>query len=141
MLFKSRQILSLLLPTILATTFAASPPLAVDIPSRCEFSLQIPPRLQWGANYGYCGETSFVSAGLFFGQYCSQYEARRLASPGVRQSLETSQLLLGASGGGRVSNNDELAAKSMRLRYETWHARPTETVAFLGWVKKNVSEG
>ena len=141
MVFKSPQFLSLLLPTILATAFAASPPLAVDIPSRCEVSLQIPSRLQWNANYGYCGETSFVSAGLFFGQYCSQYEARRLASPGVKQSLEISQLLLGASGGGRVPNNDELAAKSLRLQYELWHARPTETVAFLGWVKKNKSEG
>ena len=141
MLFKSPLFLSLLFPTILATAFAASPPLAVDIPSRCEISLQIPPRLQWNANYGYCGETSFVSAGLFFGQYCSQYEARRLASPGINQSLEISQLLLGASGGGRVPNNNELAAKSLRLQYESWHARPTETVAFLGWVKKNVSEG
>ncbi len=141
MFFKSFHFLLLLLPTILATAVAASPPLAVDIPSRCEVSLQIPPRLQWNANYGYCGETSFVSAGLFFGQYCSQYEARRLASPGVNQSLEISQLLLGASGGGRVPDNDELAARSLRLQYESWHARPNETVAFLGWVKKNVSEG
>jgi len=120
---------------------SAWPQLAVDIPSRCEFSLEIPPRLQWGANYGYCGETSFISAGLFFGQYCSQYEARRVASPGKNQSLDISQLLLGASGGGRIPNNDELAAKSMHLQYEAWHVRPEETQAFLGWVKKNLTEG
>jgi len=141
MFIKSIQVLSFLLPTILTTAFAASPKVAKDIPSRNEFSLEIPPRLQWNENYGYCGETSFISAGLFFGQYCSQYEARRLASPGVPQSSKSSQLLLGASGGGRVSNNDELAAKSMRLEYETWHRRPLETLAFLGWVKKNVTQG
>lgn len=120
---------------------SAWPQLAEDIPSRHEFSLEIPPRIQWGANYGYCGEASFISVGLFFGQYCSQYEARRLASAGINQSLEISQLLLGASGQGRIPNNDELAAKSMRLQYEAWHARPEETISFLGWVKKNLTEG
>jgi hypothetical protein len=129
--------------TLFFLTFLSSawPQTAIDIPSRYEFSLEIPPRLQWGANFGYCGEMSFISAGLFFGQYCSQFEARRLASPGKNQSLEISQLLLGASGDGRIPNNDELAAKSMHLQYEAWHARTEETQAFLGWVKKNLTEG
>ena len=29
----------------------------------------IPPRLQWNENNGYCGEMSFISAGLYYGQY------------------------------------------------------------------------
>ena len=63
----------------------------------------IPPRTQWNANYGYCGETSFISAGLNYGQYLSQYDARAVASPNIRQSLPDSQLLLGV--------NDVAAAK------------------------------
>jgi len=40
---------------------------------------------QWDANYGYCGEVSLISAGLYYGQYISQYDARALASPNVPQ--------------------------------------------------------
>ncbi len=35
------------------------------------WKLDIPPRFQWNANNGYCGEVSFISAGLYYGQYCS----------------------------------------------------------------------
>jgi hypothetical protein len=38
----------------------------------------IPPRLQWEANFGYCGEVSLISAGLYYGQYLSQYDARAI---------------------------------------------------------------
>ena len=40
----------------------------------------MPPRIQWNANFGYCGEVSIISAGLYFGQYMSQYDARAIAS-------------------------------------------------------------
>lgn len=36
-----------------------------------EWKLDIPPRYQWNANNGYCGEVSFISVGLYYGQYCS----------------------------------------------------------------------
>ena len=36
-----------------------------------EWKLDIPPRFQWNANNGYCGETAFISVGLYYGQYCS----------------------------------------------------------------------
>jgi hypothetical protein len=39
-------------------------------------SNDIPPRLQWNHNAGYCGEVSLISAGLYYGQYISQYDAR-----------------------------------------------------------------
>ena len=32
----------------------------------------IPARVQWNENNGYCGATSIISAGLYYGQYVSQ---------------------------------------------------------------------
>jgi len=95
---------------------------------------KLPPRIQWDANYGYCGEVSFISAGLNYGQYISQYDARALASKNARQSLESSQLLLGV--------NDVAAAKAMHLSATAFNMaqKPTST-AFLSWVKSNVTAG
>ena len=90
----------------------------------------LPPRLQWNANFGYCGETSFISAGLNYGQYISQYDARAIASNNAGQSLESSQLLLGV--------NDVAAAEAMHL---TAVAKQATTVSFLTWVKSNVIAG
>ena len=53
------------------------------IPTRFQQAIDVPPRRQWNENSGYCGETSFISAGMYFGQYCSQFTARSIASPGV----------------------------------------------------------
>ena len=64
-------------------------------------------REQWDANGGYCGETSFIAAGMTFGQYTSQFTARGLAAPGIPQAQPASQLLLGV--------NDQAAARAMRL--------------------------
>lgn len=94
----------------------------------------IPPRLQWEANYGYCGETALISAGLYYGQYVSQFDARAIASPNIRQSKRGSQLLLGV--------NDAAAATKMRLKAVEWNS-PTMANAneFLAWVKDNVLVG
>ncbi len=94
----------------------------------------IPPRLQWKANWGYCGEVSFISAGLYYGEYISQYDARALASPGVPQNLKDSQLLLG--------KNDLKIAAAMHLNMMRWDAHAeSSTPQFLGWVKDNVAQG
>jgi len=95
----------------------------------------LPSRLQWNANNGYCGEVSFISAGLHFGQYISQYDARALASPGVAQNLASSQLLLGV--------NDASAAKKMHLKSTSWNNSGSASGAssFLVWVKTNVVAG
>ena len=90
----------------------------------------LPPRLQWNTNFGYCGETSFISAGLNYGQYISQYDARAIASNNANQSLESSQLLLGV--------NDVAAATAMHL---TAVAKQATTASFLTWVKSNVVAG
>ncbi|HEV7322322.1 MAG TPA: C39 family peptidase [Ensifer sp.] len=94
----------------------------------------IPPRLQWEANYGYCGEVALISAGLYYGQYVSQYDARAIASKNIDQSRQESQLLLGV--------NDTYAAKHMRLKAIRWNtdAKPNGN-DFLAWVKENVAAG
>jgi hypothetical protein len=99
-----------------------------------EYELDEPPRLQWNANSGYCGETSFISAGLYYGQYCSQYTARSIASPGVPQSNPDSQLLLG--------NNDVSTAVAMRLAASPWNGTArTPTKNFLAWTKSHLLSG
>lgn len=117
---------------MLALSVRASP--AASVASRYDARLDIPPRLQWNANHGYCGEVSFISAGLFFGQYLSQYTARALASPGVPQSRRSSQLLLGV--------NDLEAARAMRLDAVPWdNSLDDASREFLAWVKAQVLAG
>jgi hypothetical protein len=103
----------------------------VGVPSEASLRLDLPPRLQWYANYGYCGETSMIAAGLYYGQYTSQYDARALASPGVPQSSARSQLLLGV--------NDLRAAAAMHLAAIEWPTyRNGSTDDFLVWIERNV---
>lgn len=98
------------------------------------YSHDIAPRLQWNENSGYCGETSFISAGLHFGQYCSQYTARSIASPGVNQANPNSQLLLGV--------NDTSAARKMKLAAAEFdNRRQRSTREFLEWVKQRTLAG
>ena len=103
-------------------------PLAVTVAN------DIPARVQWNANFGYCGEVSFIQAGMYYGQYVSQYDARTLASPGVAQNLERSQLLIGV--------NDVATAARMHLNGVAWTPQPSPDPApFLAWVKGNVARG
>ncbi len=87
----------------------------------------ISPRLQWNENNGYCGEVSFISAGLYYGQYLSQYDARSLACNGGSQT--ENQLLLGI--------NDQIAAPAMRLNAIQWQGSSN----FLAWVKEQTDQG
>ena len=123
-----------------AVSAPARPAAAVSAPARPAAATtytagsRLPPRIQWNANYGYCGETAFVSAGLYYGQYISQYDARAIASKNTRQSLESSQLLLGV--------NDVAAAKAMHLNATAFNtAKQPTSRAFLTWVKSNVVAG
>ncbi len=93
-------------------------------------SNDIPPRLQWNHNSGYCGEVSLISAGLYYGQYISQYDTRAIATQGAPQNKD--QLLLGI--------NDQYAATQMRLKFIEWQEETT-TEQFLAWVKQNVIRG
>jgi hypothetical protein len=94
----------------------------------------IPPRLQWNENNGYCGETAFISAGLYYGQYLSQYDARAIASNDTPQYETDAQLLLGV--------NDQYAATQMRLTSSEWTPGTGSTTDdFLAWVKGEVIQG
>jgi len=117
-----------------ARAITGTPIAAAPAPTTYTAGSKLPPRIQWDANFGYCGEVSFISAGLNYGQYISQYDARALASKNARQSLESSQLLLGV--------NDVAAAKAMHLNATAFNTaqKPTST-AFLSWVKSNVTAG
>ena len=129
----SRPVVVDTVPTALSTpvmSAATQPPSAPAVTPIYRAGSNLPPRRQWDANFGYCGETSFVSAGLNYGQYISQYDARAIASKNARQSLESSQLLLGV--------NDVAAAKAMHL---TAVAKQAPTPSFLTWVKSNVTAG
>jgi hypothetical protein len=92
------------------------------------------PRQQWNANFGYCGETSFIAAGMRHGQYTSQWTARRLASPGIPQWRRDAQLLLGV--------NDRVAAKRMRLRVTRFDNHGQRSARrFLAWSKRRFVHG
>ena len=102
----------------------------------------IPSREQWNSTNGYCGEVSLISAGLFYGQYMSQYDARALANldfPGKKPQL--TQILIGYSDAGTQDNNVSNALKNMHLSYEQFDNKRPATQAtsnFLTWIKTHV---
>ncbi len=80
-----------------------------------------------------------IMAGMRFGQYTSQWTARRLASARTSQTLEASQLLLGVS---PPDGNAVTAAAGMRLNMVSYNnARPSSTPEFLAWIKQHVVQG
>jgi len=98
------------------------------------WSLDLPPRKQWNANGGYCGETYLIGAGMHFGQYCSQFTARKAASPHAKQSDPKSQLLVGV--------NDTRAAKAMKLEAQPFNpSGQNSTAEFVSWIKACVAGG
>jgi hypothetical protein len=95
---------------------------------------EVVPRIQWNANSGYCGETSFICAGLNFGQYCSQWTARTLASDRPQYQAD-SQLLLG-------TGLDVRAAMEMRLNASEFPGGSNvSTPEFLVWIKSHLIQG
>jgi hypothetical protein len=94
--------------------------------------LDLPGRRQWDENFGYCGEVSLITAGLYFGQYLSQYDARAIASQNKTQTSSSSQLLLGV--------NDVYAAGQMQLEATAWPTTQS-TAQFLQWIKQHIASG
>lgn len=102
------------------------------------FSLKnISLRYQWCANHGYCGETSFISALMYYGGYMSQYTMRQLA---MKYNKETThicgQLLLNG-------NTDTNIAKKLGFTYESYPNKNTpneDTDDFINWIKTNNSK-
>jgi len=86
-------------------------------------------RTQWFANFGYCGETSFIQSGLLYGQYVSQWDFRDRLSH--HQSNAADQLLLGV--------NDGQAASLLGLAYETYAV--TDPAQFFAWAQGHTKQG
>ena len=112
---------------LLVQSGPAQPPRAAPGPPGGRI-LDLAPRQQWNANFGYCGEIAFIVAGLSFGQYLSQYEARAVASASASQSAEGSQLLLGV-------NDGAFAARS-HLELSRWSGGTG--AEFLAWIRGHV---
>lgn len=120
-------------------TYGPPPPNpAPAIPGAFVKRLGMPARFQWNANYGYCGETSFIAAGMMFGQYTSQWTARALASPGKPQTWVYSQLLLGTNPG-TGHQNSLIAAEAMKL--DAVSIDQVETSDFISEIKAGVAAG
>lgn len=91
-------------------------------------SNDVPARIQWDSNNGYCGETSLIAAGLYYGQYMSQYDVRALIGS------QKDQLLVGV--------NDQKAAALMHLEADCWDFNEQQsTEEFLSWVKQQANQG
>lgn len=108
----------------------------------------IPVCTQWNENHGYCGEASLIAAGLYFGQYMSQYDVRALAmqaspSPTTPPQHDpckhipcqvNTQLLIG--------ENDTFVAQHMHLAATEWpQADGATSQDFLAWVKEYALQG
>ena len=104
------------------------------------------PRLQWLANWGYCGETAMIAAGMSLGQYTSQWTARQMAggnpTPAVNQTRQSSQLMLGFPPTASPPPTWVAAAQQMRLTATGYDSTDeASSHDFLAWVKQQVVAG
>jgi hypothetical protein len=87
-----------------------------------QVTLPLPDRFQWNNFNGYCGETSFIQAGLYYGQYASQFDVRAMLSSSHSQHA---QLLLGPN------QDQDSAASALRLNISTFAgSAPADFLSF-----------
>jgi hypothetical protein len=91
--------------------------------------LDIPPRLQWDNNNGYCGECSIQQIALYYGTYISQYRVREIIDPTQHQDIW-------------VPENSGPVLDALRLDYVTWDSGQTapQYQGFLVWVKSHLQQ-
>eukprot|EP00808_Paulinella_micropora_P022312 g68719.t1 len=126
----------------LTTTATASPTPSRSVTSASPspvtgLKLTIPPRQQWCyqlscPHVGYCGETGFQSALLYYGNYVSQEIVRNSDGPCSASHKLTGecQLLVGV--------NDVTAANNLKLNYNTKTSSATD---FLSWIQSSITLG
>jgi hypothetical protein len=97
-------------------------------------------RAQWDANHGYCGETSYIAALMYYGGYMSQYNMRELVLSFINrnnenepynQSDEESQLLLDSD------MIDTMVASALTLSYEKYDGGTVDD--FIRWIEKHTN--
>jgi hypothetical protein len=101
-------------------------------------------RQQWQKNDGYCGETSFIMAGMHLaGQYVSEYDVRAAANPSLSdRAAQAHQLLIGDVGS--TDTNDKAASDKLKLRYAFYSPTTPSTGnvgEYLGWIKAQLRRG
>jgi len=123
-------------------------PQRLYLPSYARAFGPVPPRQQWLPNYGYCGETSYLSAGLKFGQYMSQFDVRAIASTGPKP---TAQFPYGPFSLNRKPSceaqqcqlllyvNDSYTADKLHFTSTAW--ADTNYQAFMVWIKQQTLAG
>jgi len=78
-----------------------------------------------------------IETSLFYGQYFSQFDMRAIATPGIAQSSESSQLLIG--------DNDVATAAAIKLKNIPFpgenDASANHAQRFLAWVKTYIRQG
>ncbi|MFM2375911.1 MAG: hypothetical protein RLZZ165_1008 [Bacteroidota bacterium] len=101
--------------------------LAVAVPSSAQLTrqLDIPPRLQWDNDGGYCGETSIQSFALYYGNYISQDFCRKVAG---------GEVLIG-------DENGEVALDAFSFTMDTWdyNRPPPQYQDHLVWIKSHIA--
>ena len=91
--------------------------------------------MEWSGNCGYPGETSFVEASMFYGQYYSLYDARLFACNNTVCTQQCVDQL-------QVGVNDLTEAKVVRLDRVVWNQKTSQTSKdFLTWVRSHVAAG
>lgn len=92
------------------------------------YNANLPDRLQWIDNDGYCGEVSVAMALLKFGSYMSQYDIRDVAT--LKKNTQQSYYLVG--------ENDQLASTNLKLNSIEYNHDVYDSKEYLLWVKKMV---
>ncbi|MFN8398173.1 MAG: T9SS type A sorting domain-containing protein [Bacteroidia bacterium] len=98
---------------------------AASLPAQVTHVLDIPPRLQWDNDGGYCGETSIQSIALYYGNYISQDFCRNVAG---------GEVLIG-------NDNGEVALDAFSFNIEEWdygQATP-QYQDHLVWLKSHIA--
>lgn len=103
-----------------------APPTATDLPPPAKavttYTLSVPPRLQYDANGGFCGEVSIQQLALRFGAWVPQAVARGAGG---------GELLLGVNYGAALT--------ALRLKYENFGGAGYS--AFITWAKARLVKG
>lgn len=83
--------------------------------------LNIPPRIQWPNNDGYCGENSIQMCGLYYGNYISE---------GLCRTVAGGELL--------IYVNDTIALNAFSFTYNEWNPNIStpQYTTYLDWVKQ-----
>jgi hypothetical protein len=91
--------------------------------------LNIPPRLQWDNNNGYCGECSIQQIALYYGTYISEYNVRQIIDATQQQDVW-------------VPDNSGPIFAALRLNCVAWNSSQStpQYQNYLVWAKSHLQQ-